>query len=206
LSILEKLRFYHAALALSASAAYATGELGFIHAWLGYLVAGIIVMRLLWGLVGPRQIGISRFIPDFSDVTSARLLDHPVVSRILISGIALSLVVVSATGIAMDRFSSLGSTHRVETVAQHGSPRGELVGARTAMAHSSVFVAAREEAEDENEREDWIKELHEASANLMLALVVLHVTYLLLFKRKLAFFMLFRSSPRSSGVSAPNQA
>jgi cytochrome b len=206
LSILEKLRFYHAALALSASAAYATGELGFIHAWLGYLVAGIIVMRLLWGIVGPRQIGISRFIPDFSDVTSARLLDHPVVSRILISGIALSLVVVSATGIAMDRFSSLGSTHRVEVVAPHGSPRGELVGARTAMAHSSVFVAAREEAEDENEREDWIKELHEASANLMLALVVLHVTYLLLFKRKLAFFMLFRSSPRSSGVSAPNQA
>ena len=206
MSILEKLRIYHAALALTALAAYATGELGLIHAWLGYAVAGIIVMRLLWALVGPRQIGISRLIPDLSDVARVRWLDHPAVSRTLISGIALSLIVVSATGIAMDRSGALGSVQRAEAAVLQSTTNGAQAGALIETAPQTAFTAEHAAADDENEREDWVSGLHEASANLMLVLVGLHVTYLLLVKRKLAFFMMFRSGTRSAGVPASNHA
>ena len=62
MTILEKTRGLHAVLAVTALAAYATGELGLIHAWIGYAVAAVIALRLVWGLLGPKQVGISRFI------------------------------------------------------------------------------------------------------------------------------------------------
>jgi cytochrome b len=52
-----------------------------------------------------------------------------------------------------------------------------------------------EQEDDDDKREGWLGELHEATANLLLVFVATHVIYLLLFKRQLALFMLFRPSP-----------
>jgi cytochrome b len=48
-------------------------------------------------------------------------------------------------------------------------------------------------AEDEDE---WLEKLHETLANILIILVVLHVTYLLIFKRPIARFMLFAAKPK----------
>ncbi|AGK56908.1 cytochrome B561 [Hyphomicrobium denitrificans 1NES1] len=37
---------------------------GLIHAWLGYGVAAVIVLQLLWALSGERQVGLMRFYPS----------------------------------------------------------------------------------------------------------------------------------------------
>jgi cytochrome b len=45
--------------------------------------------------------------------------------------------------------------------------------------------------EDDDEKEGWLQELHKFSANMMVLLVGIHVSYMILFRRPLALFMLF---------------
>jgi hypothetical protein len=61
LTMMNRIRIYHATLATLAVLAYLTGELGIIHARLGYGVAVVIAFRLLWALSGERQVRLMRF-------------------------------------------------------------------------------------------------------------------------------------------------
>ncbi len=63
-------RLIHLVLALSGVAAVATGDfaddsrLGFgIHAWIGIAFALAIGLRVLWGLLGPREMRFSTWVP-----------------------------------------------------------------------------------------------------------------------------------------------
>jgi cytochrome b len=66
-------------------------------------------------------------------------------------------------------------------------------------------------ADDDGEREhdrdgkenEALEEVHETAANLLVLFVVLHVTYLLAFKRPMALFMLFA---RDAGAPAAGRA
>lgn len=187
----EKLRLSHTALASLAMCAYLTGEAGLVHAWLGYAVAVVLLVRVVWGIFGPLQVGISRFLPDIAGLTQVRVLNHPAVSRLLIAGIVASLLLVTGTGIVMDRFQALPSLAKASTVSRAQAlttPDGAPPVNRQILA-----VSERRELHDEDEGSagHWIKELHEAAANMMLLFVGLHVAYLLLFKGKLAASMLF---------------
>jgi hypothetical protein len=42
MNIMQRIRIYHATLAILAILAYLTGELGLVHAWLGYGVAIVL--------------------------------------------------------------------------------------------------------------------------------------------------------------------
>ena len=63
MNVMYRMRLYHALLAVLAVAAYLTGEIRPYHAWLGYGVACVIVLRLLWASGGERQAGLMRFYP-----------------------------------------------------------------------------------------------------------------------------------------------
>ena len=169
------IRAYHALLAVLALLAYLTGELGLIHAWLGYGLALVIVLRLVAAsgvVVGARQLGLQRFYPHFEGLRFDNVMTHPAVSRTILVVIAVSLIGATATGIAMDG--------------------GRAVG----LAEISVVAPAQaEEARRSRPArslgEKVLKEVHELLANLMLLAVGGHVGYLLLFRRPLARFMLF---------------
>lgn len=158
--------------------------MGLIHAWLGYAVAAIIAALLLAALVGLRQLGLMRFYPDFTALRLDRRVTHPAISHTLLLGIAVSLIGVTATGIAMDRGAALGLKTAAEAAAwdTEDDKRGRGVGGR------------------EHRKDGLLAEVHEALADLLLALVGLHVVYLLLFKRPLALFMLFLDTPRRTGI------
>jgi cytochrome b len=185
-SAMHRLRLYHAVLAVLAVAAYLTGELGLIHAWLGYAVAVVIVLRLAAALLGVRQLGLTRFYPDFEALRLDRRVTHPAISHILLLGIALSLIGTTATGIAMDRGAALGLGTPAEALPSdiEDDARGRGVRKR----------------EREHREEGLLAEAHEALANLLLGLVGLHVLYLLLFKRPLALYMLFMATPHHTGA------
>ena len=173
---INRIRFYHATLAVLALLVYLTGEAGIIHAWLGYGVASIIIVRLLWALSGDRQPGLMRFYPSFYGLKMDNMFTHPVVSKSLIAGIALSLIIATSTGILMDQGKSEGLVN-IEVV-------------------TTVFAENEHGAREADKEEGLLTETHEFFANLMLFFVGLHVTYLLLFKLPLAKFMLF--VPKSS--------
>jgi cytochrome b len=178
LNIMNRVRLYHALLAILAIAAYLTGEIDPAHAWLGYSVSGVIVLRLLWALGGERQVGLMRFYPNFEGLKLKGAFTHPAISRVLMLGIALCLLTVTGTGIAMDQGRSIG----LGSAAERTSVR------------APVELRYADEDEDEgkeNGEEGPLSEIHELAGNLLLVFVGMHVTYLLLFKRPLAKFMLF---------------
>lgn len=179
MSIFHCLRLYHTALAILAILAYVSGEAGAIHRWLGYGVAGIIAFRLCWGIVGPRQIGISRLFPNIAELIRVRWLGHPAISKALLTGIVVSLLTVTVSGIMMDRPAT--------------SARQLL----TSPAHADEDRDRHGDARRGHGKEDeFLEELHETAANLLLLCVGLHVAYLFAFKRKMALFMLFIETPK----------
>lgn len=145
MSLMHKVRVYHAALAALTLLAYLSGDLGVVHDVLGYGVAVIIFLRLIWAVFNPRQLGLNRFYPDFDGLRFDNAYRHPAVSKALILGIAVTLIGATVTGVAL------------------------------------------EGGEDE-----FIEDIHEALSNLLMVFVVAHGAYLLLFKRPLARFMLYR--------------
>lgn len=172
MSVMHRIRIFHAFLALTVLAAYFSAEMGLIHAWLGYGVALLIVFRLIWALSGAPQLGLERFYPSFKDMHLKGFMTHPAISRVLLAGIAISVIGATGTGVMMDKGRALQPT----------------------SLSSFTFSGEnedREEAGGESESEDVYEELHELLANLAIAFVIFHVVYLVSFKRPLARFMLF---------------
>lgn len=60
-------RVFHWALVIAFATSYIMGEFGpnimTIHFWSGYVVCGLLVFRVIWGLVGPRPVRFLSFIP-----------------------------------------------------------------------------------------------------------------------------------------------
>ncbi|MBP6580023.1 MAG: cytochrome b/b6 domain-containing protein [Sphingorhabdus sp.] len=170
MAVMHRIRIFHAFLAITVLAAYFSAETGLIHAWLGYGVAALIAFRLIWALSGAPQLGLERFYPSFKDLHLKGIATHPAISRLLLACIALSVIGATGTGIMMDNGRSL----------------------QPASLSSLSFSAEREESEEsEDESGEVYEEAHELLANLAMAFVVMHVLYLLAFKRPLARFMLF---------------
>ncbi len=99
MSLIHKIRWYHAVLAVVTLLAYFSGDWGFIHDLLGYGVGVIIVLRLVWAVFNPRQIGLNRFYPVFDGISWANGLTHPAISKSLIFAIAVSLILATVTGL-----------------------------------------------------------------------------------------------------------
>ena len=169
MAVMHRIRIFHAFLALTVLAAYFSAEMGLVHAWLGYGVAALILFRLIWALSGAPQLGLARFHPSFKDLHLKGIMTHPAISQVLLAGIALSVIGATGTGIMMDKGRALQPT-----------------------SISSFSLSGENEHEGrEDESGEITEEAHEYLANLAIALVMLHVLYLLSFKLPLARFMLF---------------
>lgn len=108
MSLIKRIRFYHTALACLTVFAWLSGDFGLVHEWLGYAVAAVIGFRLLWAVFNPRQLGLSRFYPDFDGLAFGNAFHHPAVSRTLILGVAASVIGATVTGLPLDSGSSEG--------------------------------------------------------------------------------------------------
>jgi cytochrome b len=168
---MNRIRLYHATLAILAILAYLTGEMGMVHAWLGYGVALVLVVRLLWALTGDKQMGLMRFYPSFDGIEMRNALTHPAISKVLMLGIMLSVLAVTITGIALDK--------------------GKAVGLANTAIIATAYADDDGQEQEGEKSEGLLTEAHELFANLMLLFVGMHVTYLLIFKFSLARFMVF---------------
>lgn len=182
MSVFQKIRLYHALLALLVTAAYLTGDdAEELHIWLGYAVAGVILFRAGWAVTGPKQLGISRLFPDLMELAKARRMNHPMISRALLAGIVINLLLATGTGLLMEP-----------------PPIGPLAAEMTvssALADEDKHEHDRgseRDGERESKGSEALEEVHETTANLLVLFVALHVAYLFAFKRPMALFMLFR--------------
>ena len=157
--VIHRLRLFHAALAILVILAYLTGDDDTAHYLLGYGVALLVLLRLIWALTGVPQLGLMKFYPHFEGLRLNNAMTHPAISRMFLLAIAVSILLTVGTGIAMERGGA------------------------------------------GNHYPEWLEDVHEVAGNLVLVSVALHVTYLLLWKRPLALFMLFLRPAGPAGRS-----
>jgi cytochrome b len=166
------LRIMHWILVLAFTVAFLTDDDTLTpHVWAGYLVGGLVVLRVVWGFVGPRHARFgdfvhgpattSAYLRDLILFRAKRYLGHSPAGGAMTLALLAMLALAVWTGLVI---------HAEENQA------GLL-----ALSLPETFLAdasAEEGEEDENEAgnsESALGELHEAFANVTLALVLAHV-------------------------------
>lgn len=161
------------------------------HIWAGYIVGGIVLFRIIWGLIGSRHARFSDFIYRPSAVFGylkglvskkpQHYLGHNPAGGAMVIALLLSLCVTVYSGLAL------------YAVENNAGPFAKLYGSRaqtsasisliqTAMAEENEADEGKEKNEannktgevNEQDKEFW-EGLHEFFANFTLLLVALHV-------------------------------
>ena len=149
-------RLFHWSLVAAFFTAYFTeDELQDIHVWAGYFIVGLLVIRLIWGFIGPRYARFADFVrspataliytKDVLRGRAQRHIGHNPAGGAMIVLLLLSLLVTTISGIAF-----------------YGADawRGPLAGLLQNVSDEGVHA---------------LKEIHEFAANFTLALVGFHV-------------------------------
>ena len=168
----ERLRLYHTSLVILAISTYLLEDLKDIHAWLGYAVGALLLMRGVT-LIIPPFLPRAAWLISKSDNQPERGVQNPIISKAFIAGIMACLVVTVSTGVVMRQSAG------VQTV--------DLSFVQSALADDDEHKTKKKKTAAQK----LLKGIHELSANGMLGLVGLHVAYLLLFRRKFATRMIF---------------
>ncbi|EQB30078.1 cytochrome b/b6 domain-containing protein [Sphingobium ummariense] len=149
-----------------------------IHISVGYALAALLALRLLWGLIGPPEARFSAFPPsplrafahvrEISSGTRTTHASHNPLGALMVYAIWSCLAAIIATGIAMAPPSAAPWTNR------EGKEHVEA-----GVKASTPVAAEREddgEAEETGEREEGpLTEIHEIAVNLLYLLIALHL-------------------------------
>jgi cytochrome b len=143
-----------------------------VHAWAGYVVGALLLLRIVWGLVGPRYARFSDFIYRPTAVLSYFWA--------LVTGHAKRYVGHSPTGgamiiLLMVSLAATVGTGLIVYAQEYGAgPLGAFITHTQQVGVVNGVV--REDAKgEEHEHESALEEVHETLANVTLALVIFHV-------------------------------
>lgn len=166
------IRVFHWSLVAAFAVAWLSAdELDTVHEVTGYLVAGLVAFRLVWGLVGSRYARFSQFLKGPSATVAyvgdmirgkeRRYLGHNPAGAAMIVALLISLSGTAFTGWLI---AEPGRVALLPDLPQIVTP---------------AYADFDGDDDDENgargEAEGALEEVHEALANLMLLLVALHV-------------------------------
>lgn len=165
------LRLAHWGIAAVVLANYAfTKEGGSVHIALGWAGMALLLLRLIWGFVGPREARFASFPPN--PMAALRHLggllrgkapqypSHNPAGALMAYALWACLAVLMLTGLGMSGLSPFAQADLEAAVAE-----GDW----------SVLVEEDGDAEGESPYGDVLEEVHEVAANLILILAVLHV-------------------------------
>ncbi len=136
------------------------------HVWVGYALAAILGLRLLWGVIGPAEARFTAFLPSMGRALAhvreiragvpSEHKSHNPLGALMVYAIWVCLIVIIATGVSMAGLPS--------TVERSG-------------AHVAASYEQRESGEHEGEdhEEELAEEIHETAANLLYILILLHL-------------------------------
>jgi len=170
--------------------AYFTDEdLVTAHIWAGYVVATVVLIRIVWGFIGPKYARFSSFVrppgqvigylSDAVQARSKRYIGHNPAGGVMIVAILLSLAATTGTGMA------------VLADSRNAGPLAPWLGNPTAAGQPSAVTSAGASRNDDgdgddkekaraagghgDERESAYEDVHTFFANFTLALIILHV-------------------------------
>lgn len=164
-------RIFHWSLVAAFAIAYLTeDDWQDLHVWAGYVVAGLVVFRVLWGFVGPQHARFGDFVfspatiiaylKDMLALRAKRYIGHNPAGGAMVLALLLSLAATTLSGL------------QVYAVEENAGPLAQIE-----LSHlSPIATAQADEHEGEGHKEGGLwKEVHEFFANFTLFLVFLHI-------------------------------
>jgi len=160
------IRVFHWSLVVAFAIAWLSAEeLQGVHELAGYVVAGLVAFRLIWGLVGSRYARFTQFVRgpsatlgylgDMLRRRERRYLGHNPAGAVMVVALLVTLSGTALTGWLMEE-------------PARPAPQPEL-------SQIAGPASADEDGDAQGGGESALKDLHEVFANLMLLLVVLHI-------------------------------
>jgi len=106
-------RLFHWSLLAACVVAYLTQEENYdLHLYAGYAVLGLVLFRVLWGLVGPRHArftdflygpgAVIRYLRGLWRSPATRYLGHNPAGGAMVIKLLLTLLVITVSGVALD--------------------------------------------------------------------------------------------------------
>ena len=185
------IRIFHWSLVVAFSIGYLSGEEeNALHIYSGYAVLGLVAFRLLWGIIGTKYArftnfiysptAVFRYLKSLIERKPLHYVGHNPAGGWMIVALLLCLLVVSISGLKVgaieeglgplaqsnNEFSIISKTYASNTYRD----RDENDEDEEDDLNESGY-----ENHEENEIEEFWEEIHEASANLMLFLIFLHI-------------------------------
>ncbi len=165
-------RVFHWSLVAAFTIAYLTeDEWETLHVWAGYIVAGLVAFRVMWGFIGTRHARFSDFIfspatiiaylKDMVALRARRYIGHNPAGGAMVLALLFSLAMTTLTGM------------QLYAVEKNAGPFAQFE-----MKLSPVAMAQADDDEGEHEGhggESVWEEVHEFFANFTLLLVMLHI-------------------------------
>jgi cytochrome b len=156
------------------------------HIWVGYGLAGLLGLRLLWGLIGPAQARFSAFPPspgraiahigEIKNGGSTQHHSHNPLGALMVYAIWAILLVVIGSGIAMSGPPPADPS----AVSGEAGEGGEEKEGEEHASLGNLLIApayAEEGGEEEigGEGKELFEEIHEIAVNLLYLLIALHL-------------------------------
>ena len=146
---------------------------GALHIWIGWAVLAVLVLRLVWGVFGPKEARFSAFPPDpratmshLADLLRGQPKEHPShnpAGAMMVYALWACLLAVTVSGLVMTGGRSPA------TIAEE----------KAAVAAGDWSVLVRDTDGTHNEGDDTVgevfKEVHDVAANLIVFLALIHV-------------------------------
>lgn len=183
-------RLSHWTIVVGFFVAYFAEDVLTLHVWAGYVVGVLVLLRIVWGFVGPRHARFFDFLYRPSEVLgylrdllafrAKRHLGHSPAGGVMIVALLLGLIATVGSGLVL------------YAVEDHAGPlAGILAGAPTQPALATLDAERDADADEGREAQagrskaagEFWEEAHEVLTNLMLILIALHVAGVLLASR-----------------------
>lgn len=179
-------RVFHWTVVIAFFAAYfAEDDILTLHVWAGYTVGVLVLMRIVWGLMGPKYARFSDFIYPPATVwrylvglvsgRSERYIGHSPAG-----GAMVILLLVSLLGIVWTGLELYAVEEGKGPLASVSVPLPGVVAAVYASADDKERERNHEKRRHDGDAHELWEELHEILTNLTLTLILLHVIGVLL--------------------------
>ncbi len=147
-----------------------------VHVWAGYVVGALVLLRIVWGLVGPRPARFADFVYrprvvftylwDLLRFSARRYVGHSPAGGAMVIALLLFLAGTVASGLVL--YAEDRGAGPLASFYAQGS-------AAPAVGTAKVPKGDEHEGKERKKRESAFEEIHEVLANVTLALVIIHV-------------------------------